>query len=294
MDKINIAIVGGCAPEDILKSDRSHIDLYNITYYTGSLSRHHNPGKVAARLKEEMHDILNQVIGNPNYDFVLMQILYVIKEHHTPYTFIDNLPENTVVIVDPAYEIKSFYFDGDEMFDIHLGYNTKIRPYMPDWFNTLISKHRMVFDNGSKEIAMYQYKSVVNYLKYLEKKNLPVIMIGNLYTKKIFDETTNHVADALPLFNSKIPFAYKEDTLGNYTLINRFYEVWEDVGREGFKIFSPDINMIYADPNHRCGYHPTHLHYSCRKILNNELRALIVEAIGDHKKKIILPEIIKR
>lgn len=293
MDKINVLIIGGCAAEDILKCDRSHIDLYNIDIWLGSLSRQSEPGKVAARLKEEAPDIIKRVEGTPYKIDVLMQLLYVIKEHRTPKILVDNVNSNTVVIVDPAYEIKSFYFDGDEIFDLNLKYHTHVKQFMPDWFNELVMHHTKLYDNGSKELATYQYRSVVNFLKYLEKKNLPVIMIDNLFTKKILHEDTKTVVDALPLFNSMIPFKAKEDILSKYNLITWFYDNWKDVRRPGFKMFSPDIDMIYADPNHHIGYHPTHLHHTCRKVLNNQLRALIVETLSEHKQKIVLPTLIK-
>jgi len=289
MDKINVLTMGGCAIEDILKCDRNYINLFKIDLFLGSLSRHREPGKVAARLKEEMHDILNKVTNPSDYDPVLAQILYVIKEHHTPYTLIDNLSQDTVVIIDPAYEIVNFYFDGNEIFDIHLNYYTQIQKYMPEWFNELIFKNIQNYNNGIMELAVYQYRTLRKFLRYLEKKNVPVIMVDNLFTKKILDERTKYAVDAISMFNNSIPFRAKEDVHAKYELITRFYDAWRDAKPKNFKLFSPDINMIYADPNHHNGYHPTHLHHTCRKILNNELKALIVEAVNDHKKKIILP-----
>lgn len=293
MEKINILTIGGCAIDDILKCERSHVDLYNIDLYLGSISRQHEPGKVAARLKEEMEGILKNVKETKYYTPVLRQILYVIKEYVTPTSLIERLETDTVVIVDPAYEIKPFYFDGNEMFDIHLDYHTLIKQHMPDWFNQLILKHTMFYDNGSKEIALHQYHTIVKFLKYLDKKNVPVIVVDNLFTKKIFDPATNSVVDAVPLFNSRIPFGDTEDVLAKYNLIVRFYRNWRESKPDRFKLFSPNIDMIYADSNHHRGYHPTHLHHTCRKMLNNELKALIVEAVRDHKQKIILPSITK-
>lgn len=298
MDKINILTLGGCAAADILKSNRNHVSLYNIDMWLGSFSRQMwEPGKVANRLKEEIETIVGSASTNQD-DFVstVMQIYYVVKERRTPSILLKDLPDNSVVIIDPAYEIQRFYFDGNEIFDLHSNYDKHVRKHMPAWFNDLVFKYYTPYDSGIIEIAKFQYRALDKFLLQLKKLNVPVIAINNLYTSKIYDPTTNSAVRSIPHYNSKIPFSKLHSSdLEKYDystdLINRFYEIWEDRLPKEFKLFSPDLNEIYADSDHYLGYHPTHLHHTCRTTLNAELTATIIDAIAEHKARqtIIMP-----
>lgn len=296
MEKINILTLGGCAADDILRANRNHTNLYNIDVWIGSISRQYwEPGKVASRLKEDMSTILPRITDTKVKIPTTVQWLYTIKEYRTPQKLLESLTPNSVVIVDPAYEIQNFYFDGNEIFDVHLMYDSTVRKHMPDWYNLAVNKYYTRYDNGIMELTMFQYHTSKAFMAALEKMKVPVIVIDNLYTNKIYDPITNSVGSALPLYVSKMPFALKGTVLENHDystkLIEKFYELYKRVVPSSFKIFSPDVKKIYADPNHHQGYHPTHLHHTCRTVLNDELNALIVEAVADHKAKqpLILP-----
>lgn len=291
MEKINIVTLGGCAASDILRSNKNHVNLYNIDPWLGSVSRQSwAPDKVAARLKEEAKSIHDKAKNSSSLVNTEVQLFYTIKERRTPATIIDSLPENTVVILDPAYELMRFYFDGNEIFDIELNYKTHVRKHMPDWFNALIDKNTLRFDCGIKEIAKFQYRSIDNFMQMLDKRNIPTIAVDNLFTRKIYDPATNSTADAIPQWNSRMPFQWSSSNeLENYeyanNLVSRFYSMFREKLPSNFKLFSPNVDKIYADLNHHLGYHPTHLHHTCRQLLNAELSALIVEALADHKKR---------
>lgn len=298
MDKLNVLTLGGCAPYDIITANRNHTTLYNIDMWLGSFSRQlWEPGKVALRLKEELDSILESVRTAPEDKAdVLMQLSYTIKEWRTPTTLIQNLPPNSVVILDPAYEIQSFYFDGNEIFDIHLNYDITVRKHMPAWFNQLVNKHVHQYDCGIMEIAMFQTHAIRKFAKELAKQNVPVIAVNNLYTRKIYDPITNGAVLAIKQYNNKMPFSKQHSNeLEKYEysneLIERFYEIWTDFLPKKFKRFTPSIDGLYADVNHHIGYHPTHLHHTCRTALNAELNAMIVETVAEHKAQqpLILP-----
>lgn len=300
MEKINVLSLGGCAVSDIINSNRNHVNLYNLDVWLGSFSRQMwEPGKIASRVKEELHTIVSSANSIPS-DFVdvVMQIYFTVKERRTPTILLDNLPKDTVVIIDPAYEIQNFYFDGNEIFDISLNYNRIVKKHMPEWFNNLVAKHHTHFDCGISEIAVFQFRALKEFLRNLKKLNVPVIAVDNLYTDKIFDKNTNSVVTTISNYNSRMPFGKRHESeleRHNYSkeLVDRFYELWIDYLPDNFKIFSPDKKYLYADLDHHLGYHPAHLHHTCRTALNDELGALIVEAVRDHKQKIILPTITK-
>lgn len=301
MEKINVLTLGGCAAIDILKSNRNHINIYDIDPWLGSFSRQMWPtNKVAARFAEHFYTIMNNIQNDPNHDEVVMQIWYTLKRYRTPSILIKNLPPNSVVIIDPAYEIKNFYFDGDEIFDLSLKYHRIVKNYMPEWFNDLVDKHYTHFDCGITEIATFQYRAVRKFLKELKRANVPVIAIDNVFTDRVFDYRTNSIATAISTYNSRMPFGklHSTDTdkhKYSIDLIDRFYENWRDIMPAEFKLFSPDRNMLYADTNHHLGYHPTHLHHTCRVLLEKELSTMIAESVAAHRAKqpIILPNINK-
>lgn len=294
MNKINVLSLGGCAASDIIQSNKNYINLYNLDVWLGSFSRQMWPkDKIANRLEEEFHQIWKNRETYPDLEAMLSQILYILKSRRTPETLLANLPVNTVIIIDPAYEIKNFYFDGNEIFDITLKYNNAVRPYLPNWLSENIRKNYKHFDCGIMEIAVFQFRSIKKFLNKLKKLNVPVIVFDNLYTDKIYDTITNSVATSIPIYNTKMPFEKQFATdleRHDYSadMIDRFYENWRDIIPEGFKIFSPDRNLLYADVNHRWNYHPTHLHHTCRRTLESELSSLIVEAISDHNAKNLL------
>lgn len=304
MEKINVVSFGGCAAVDILRAPKNNVSLYKIDQWLGSVSRHSwDPGKIASRLKEDMFAIrtsaatqINDVTNTED------QLRYTIKEWRTPMSIIEDLPENSVVIFDPAYELSRFYFDGNEIFDIHLNYYSRIRKHMPDWFNLEIDKHTLRFDCGIAEIARFQFRAINDFMKTLERLNIPAIAIDNLFTRKIYDPITNSIVDAIPQWNRSMPFQRDNcNHIENYqyanNLVSRFYSMFRERLPKNFKLFSPNIDQIYADIDHYMGYHPTHLHHTCRQMLNAELSALIVEVIADHKqrqKSLIIPDFSKK
>ena len=194
------------------------------------------------------------------------QINFVTKQT-TPYSIIDTLLPNTVVLLDYSYEICNFFFDGNEIFDISLSYNTDVRKEMPQWFNDILDKHTYGFDNGIKELALFQHHSMLNFAKDLAAKNIPTIMFDNFFTKRVFSPITNSVAELIPLYNRAMPFR-KIKIVGDeleqleYSerVVGKFYDSIRRNAPSSFQLFTPDLNQIYADINHPYGYHPVHLH----------------------------------
>ena len=292
MHKTNIVTFGGCAAEDILRSPKNNVFLYKINAWRGAVSRQSwDPGKVASRLKEDVLDIRASAALFPtDVSNTEDQLVHTIKEWRTPTSMIQNLPETSVVIFDPAYELSRFYFDGNEIFDIELSYGNRVRKHMPEWYNSLIDKHTLRFDCGISEIARFQFRAIVDFTNMLDRLNIPTIAVDNLFTRKIYDPITNSIVDAIPQWNTAMPFQFNNSNqIENYqyanNLVSRFYEIFRERLPKNFKLFSPKKEHIYADLDHYLGYHPTHLHHSCRQLLNAELSALIVEVLAEHKQR---------
>jgi hypothetical protein len=299
----NIVTIGGCAAADILRSPKNNAFIYKINSWYGSVSRQSwDPGKVASRLKEHVPEIRASAAMYPSdVSHTEDQLNHTIKEWRTPISIINSLPENSVVIFDPAYELMRFYFDGNEIFDIELTYGNRVRKHMPEWFYSLVDKHTLRFDCGISEIARFQFRAINDFMKTLDRLNIPTIAVDNVFTRKIYDPITNSIVDAIPQWNAAMPFQWNSSNhLVNYeyanNLVSRFYEMFRERLPKNFKLFSPSAEHIYADLDHYLGYHPTHLHHSCRQMLNADLSALIVEVLAEHKTRqsLILPDHSKK
>lgn len=277
MSKINILYLGSCTSSDIMASDPLyHNNFKTYGVYFGSISRSfEKPGPLAARLEEETQ---NKTITNRS---ALDQINMIIKRK-TPVTLLENLPPNTVVILDYAYELLNFFNNGLEMFDIHANYEN-IKTHLPNWLRKEIFTNYKHFDSNTMEMAYKQYHCMHNFYKTIKSKNIPIVAMTNTFSPKVYDKVSNSVGEIFPFFNKKMPFLNinsMSDEMMKYKysrkIIDKFYQqILDHLDADDF--FHIPLNDVYADPDHPWGYHPTHYHRTCRVLLSQQLQQKVLE-----------------
>lgn len=289
MSKINIVSLGGCLPLDILKCDTMFYEKYNIAgNYLGSISRTTiGPGKIANRLEEDMY--------GKDIPIRERRQINLVTKNFTPASILERqFSSDTVILVDVSYEIANFYFDGDEIFDL----KKFDRNVMPAWFGETVDRGIHSYDNGSKELAMFQYHALNEFSNKLVAKNIPVIFFDNFFSKHLYNIETNSVATIISLVAGKSPFkrGFKKATgrnvvtyadeleLFDYStrVIDKFYAHFKQSIPKDFKMFSANSNSLFSDPTHHYGYHPAHLHRACREMLLEPLTNVIHQAIAEH------------
>jgi hypothetical protein len=294
MEKINIVFIGSCTARDILCTDLTYTNDFDfLGNYYGSISRsNYKPGLVAERLQEEfiktrppfIHHLINDQIN-------------MITKKKTPRNLVNNLPPNTVVLLDYAYELLNFYTNGSETFDLHANYNT-LKVHLPQWLRDDILKNFKHFDSNTIEMAYRQFHEIYDFYKMLKSNNIPVIVFTDTYSSKIYDKTTNKVGEILNIFNKRMPF-YQSNMLNDemmqykYSLkiIKNFYEqIYKRIDQSDF--FEIPLTDVYADPDHKHGYHPVHYHYTCRIVLHKLLKSKIIETLTKSKTNLSVPQII--
>lgn len=253
---------------------------YRLIYrWVGSVSRSmYPPGPIARRIAD---DILLR--GSKDY-FVQQQLKSILKEDNL-LKIVKTAPKNTVVILDYAYELWTYYYDQTEMFDICSFYG-KIKNKMPEWFNNQLLKNIKHFDQGDVKIFRSQYDLNADFMVQLSKLKIPVIVFPNTFTSNIFIKETNSVGKIFPLFNKQMPFLKKEQLDSDmmayqYTqkIIQTFYKGVDKEMPSSFRKFDVDLEQVYSDLDHPMGYHPAHWHYTCRKNLLPKLEELIKESL---------------
>lgn len=282
INPINVVVIGGCSATDILRTDPNYDKFYNITEYRGSISKTYVP---AGQLASRLYDTFYRVKIKPP---TVKQQFEAIYKRDTPLSILKSLPKNYVLIIDISYELLSFYYDGKEYFDIFPDYEfnkKRFYEYYPQWFTEQVEKHRYWFDSGIRELAFEQSKNLKEFTKFASSLGVPGIIIGNLFTNRIYDKNTNSVVELLPKLVAKsLPFknfkkALSYEAMYDYSnrVVSSLYEKMFRELPEHSVIFQPDKNLLFADPEHPYGYSPSHLHYTCRKTLLSDLRSLLFE-----------------
>lgn len=280
---INIIAIGGCSIIDILKTDPNFKEFYNVIEYRGSISRTFEPaGPIASRLYDTFS---NKKING----ITIQQQFEAIYKKNTPTNLLKTTTKNYVLIVDFSYEFLSFFYDGREYFDIFPDYDTNKSKY-PEWLVQSIDKHRFWFDSGIQELAIQQIKNLKQFNQFVSSMKVPGILFGNIFTNRAYNKITNSVIEYLPLANHWSPFKNKLNTLDqnklydyNNRVVSSFYKKLLNDASPEFKIFQPDRELLYADPNHPNGFSPAHLHYTCRKNLLPQLKDMIFNLALTHQ-----------
>ena len=294
MEKINVLFIGSCTAKDILCTDPTYISDFDFhgNYY-GSISRsNYKPGLIAERLEEEFIKT-----KPPSIHHLINDQVNMITKKKTPRNLVTNLPPNTVVLLDYAYELLNFYTNGSETFDLHANYYN-LRVHLPQWLREDILKNFKHFDSNTIEMAYRQFHEIYDFYKMLKSNNIPVIVFTDTYSSKIYDKTTNKVGEILNIFNKRMPF-YQSNVLNDemmqykYSLkiIKNFYDqIYKRIDQSDF--FEIPLTDVYADPDHKHGYHPVHYHYTCRVALYKLLKSKIIETLTKSKTNTSIQQII--
>jgi hypothetical protein len=291
MHKIKLVSIGGCVGYDILMTGVTwRHKFYMMSRYMGSVSRgYFKSGKIAERLQEEMPLLMNSV---PNHMKAKVdRQLKAICKTDTIQSIIKRQIPNTIIIVDPGYELSDYYDDGDESFDIFPEYE-EISNYFPDWFQIKVAKNRFKFDVASPRVEAQRDETYLDFFKLISNQKCLACFIDNASTERSYIKKLNSVSVTISAFNSRVPFltsnADGDQMMLNFNyarrLIDRLYRRIK-TNKEKYYIgentdkavwFDIDKEHCFADPDHRWGYHPTHLHYLCREIYVNKLHDTLV------------------
>ena len=304
MKKIPIVSIGGCAGYDILVSDIAWVrNFYIPDRYSGSVSRSFfKPGKIAERL----HDELKTITANHSNDVkmkIKRQVDVVLKIDNVE-SIIKKQEPNTIIMVDPGYELSDYYDDGEESFDILPEYD-EVKHYFPSWFNQKIAQHRYKFDVASARVELKRDETYLEFFNLVTKQQCLAFFIDNVATEKTYIKKLNSVATTISAFNSTVSFLTVDqegkNTLLNFNyakrLINRlFRRIKTNVERyyvedkiDKAKWFDIDKEVCFADAEHRWGYHPAHLHISCRTLLVKPMHKELINLYQKNTNLIVMP-----
>lgn len=290
MKKIRIVTVGGCTGYDILVTGNEWRKNFSIgDRYTGSVSRSFfKPGKIAARIQEEMLHLIPTFPSSVR-EKIKRQIDVIVKTNNIESIVRQQTP-NTVVLVDAGYELLDFYEKDDEAFDILPEWD-EISSYFPDWFRKEIAQNICKFDTKGTSTAFQRLNCYREFYRLTTEQKCLCVYIDNPATERVYVKELNSVGVNISLFCSKVPFLTatsdgKTLTLNFeyaiksidmlYTMLRtrtQDYYAGDDKKAAWFYI---DKEMCFADPEHHWGYHPAHLHYTCRSVLMQQLHSTII------------------
>jgi hypothetical protein len=277
---INIATIGSCTPYDILKADPNFKSKYNVIFtYLGSISRtYYPPGKIALQVQKDPNLLRIKNLNLQN------QLQLILKEKDL-LSMIKSAPIDTVIIIDYAYELNRYFYDGSEMFDITSTYG-RATPYMPDWLKNTIDSHNRYFDSGDIGIARRQYEYMQDFASQVASLPCIPIMFGDTFTSNVYIKELNQVGKILPLYTKKTFLArnknFSDEMLAyqySHKIIENFYKNISNGTPKNFERFDIDLDKVYSDSSHPNGPHPAHYHYSCRMALSAQLSDLIHKAV---------------
>ncbi len=277
---INIITIGSCTVTDILRADPNFNSKYNLIFsHIGSVSRtYYPPGKLALQILKDKNllKIKNQLLQT--------QLQLILKEKDL-ISDIKSAPANTVVILDFAYELLRYFYDGSEMFDISTSYG-KLTPYLPDWLKTTIPNHVKYFDGGDISTYRKQYEYVTDFLSQIDSLNCIPIIFGNTFTSNVYMKELNQVGKILPLYTKKLHLGrnknFSDEIMAyqySHKIIESFYKNLTKETPPNFLKFDIDLDQVYSDSSHPNGPHPGHYHRSCRMTLSAQLSDLIHKAV---------------
>lgn len=288
---INLITIGSCTPLEIMQTDPEFSSKYHLLYrYTGSVSRtYYSPGKISLNILKD------KTLCEAKNFFIKQQLTAILKDQDL-ISIVRSSPKDTVIIIDLAYELWRFYYDGIEMFDICAFY-PRIENSIPTWLKDTISKNKKNFDNENLSIARRQYEYIEDFITQLSQISNNVIVFGNTFTSNMYCNNTNQVGTFLPvhrIYNAKIPigknYNFSSEIMAYHYIVKVIENFYNNLNKFVSKIpnltrFHIDLNKVYSDPYHHQGPHPSHYHRSCREFLRPLLENTINEVLHKNKQK---------
>ncbi len=297
MRKIKLVSFGGCSGYDILTTDVSWRSKFSLTErYDGSVSRSFfKPGKIAARLYEEMMPLGNNFPNNSIKEKVRRQLSVIFKTF-TVESILKTQTPNTIVIIDPSYELCDFYEKDDEAFDI-LGDWQDIKMYFPEWFRKEVAQNLCKFDMTGTRAAFQRLTNYRELFRLLEEHRCYPFFVDNVSSERVYVKELNSVAVNISLFCSKVSFLTANEK-GEYTTLNfdyaircidNLYNKLKDTTSHYYAEnpkkhawFPVERENCFTDPEHKWGYHPAHLHHLSRSTMSKKMHDAIIELYNDN------------
>lgn len=249
------------------------------------------PGPIAARLQEEMHRTIDTL------PFSVRRQYNSIVKNESIWSIKDQVGPNDTLVFDLHGELYLTYYDGLDEFIIRPDYPDTVK-YFPQWFRDKVNSQMTVkADMMSSEQNARRQRNLIQVTDQLDAVfSGRVILINNVFSTKVFVEEIGAAGTEIlrPEVNVSIPFLTVTES-GHENIINlQFYErLHELFMQRARRILStwqhiiPDRNNCVADPNHRWGAHPCHLHSSSL----DHFKPQLVSAFDNlnSKRSIILP-----
>ena len=298
-----ISVVGSCVSSQVLKRMPGHRKTYiqnvesaeNDNRFTGKISSNFTPvGNIADRLYNDMAALAYTDTGlAPQLrQDIRTQLEYVTKPITIETTLAHSkLTPNAVIYVDFTNELLPSIITQDEEFLLKLNWPT-IQHYFPVWFQKVVTENIFQFDMYDKAMTIKRHHALRHAVDIINQNNQPVVILGNVYTNRVFDHMSNSVVENLSFYNDKIPFL-KVDRTGqldqtiNYNYIKRqidgFYrKCQEPKMTPGWRWVNVEEDC-YADPQHDFGPHPIHLHETSCRVIGAKLEQVFDSYIGSLK-----------
>jgi len=230
------------------------------------------PGPMAERLHDEMHSTMQKNVTKRNWReshyAVWLQYNAIVRLHSIDTLFPDVGPDD-VLIMDCHGDLYSKYDDGKDSFGIYPAW-PQITQHFPSW---LVEKINTFPTYKADMISMEQVKRRHSKLQafaelIFKKFNNNVIILDKAFTNKLYVEDLGPGEQlSCNLLNVEIPFITVDEkgfeTQVNLPYLHRLYDGYARAvkrARPYWRFVSFENDACYADPNHRFGPHPTHLH----------------------------------
>ena len=246
------------------------------------------PGNIADRL---YNDMAAQVYGPNDWpahlkNEITLQFHNVI-EYGAVNTIIDKAKRDSegILCMDLANELLPSVITEDEQFLLKIGWPV-FRQYFPKWFQDIVQNNTYHYDSYDSTMTMTRKHAITDTLDLI--KDLPNVTVGikNMYTNKIYDETTEQVIEHISLYNEKIPFLKKlhdDNEYLNFQYFKRqidgFYRVTTGLESTSHWDWLDIEEYCYADMSHPIRLHPMHLHSTSREIAAFKLQNIINESL---------------
>ena len=292
----HISVVGSCISRQVIRP----MPGYRTTYtdvsdhmFREKISADATPaGKIADRLYDSMAASVatsNWLQDQTAYD-IKLQFEYVTKPR-TIQTTINNakLTPFGVIYVDLTNELLPAVVTQDEEFLLKNNWR-EIAQYFPQWFQEIVQQNTFQFDMYDKTMTLKRHHALRQAVEVINSANQPVVALGNVYTNRVFDHTSNRIVKNLSFYNEKIPFLKVNennqlDELINYNYIKEqidgFYRICQTPKMSpGWKWLNVEDDC-YADPQHEWGAHPIHLHMESRKAIAFRLEQAFIGAVAN-------------
>lgn len=290
---------GSCASNDII---RTMLGPQNIkesfkteNKFLGKVSDDKTPpGSIADRL---YNDMASQIYGYNDWpghlsNEIKLQFSNVI-EHNLVVSLLDKTKNDKdgVLCIDLSNELLPSVITKDEQFLLKIGWPV-FHQYFPDWFQDIVRDNTYHYDSYDKSMTISRNHSLTSTFNLIKKLPIATIGILNMYTNKIYDDTTKQVIEHISLYNQKIPFLKKINKDNEYLnfkyfkeQIDKFYEGLTSLKSTNGWNWLDIEEYCYADMSHPVRLHPIHLHITSRTMAAFQLENVINESL---RKRLII------